>query len=241
MAIQIGPVIILHERRIRVTFTAALAIGAFTSIAYYSVTSLSGQAVSPSVVAAYVVANSSHVVELVLGADLVQGQAYRISAVGVPAQDATTTLDPSTQDATYGTAPRTVGRVKAGVSELDEVLYSRDLVFTEGDFIETVDGDLATIAGEPNLFQALERRLESNGLPWDPTYGLRAYDHVDGTGTGLLPLRGRAEAQMKADDRVSSAVARVTADQDTSSGYVEVDVKPIGAGDLAQLKIPVGL
>lgn len=240
MAIKIGPVIILHERRIRVTFTVALASGAFTSIAWYSVNSLSGQAASPSVVAAYVVANSSHVVELVLGADLVQGQAYRISAVGVPAQDATTTPNPSTQDASYGTKPQVVGRYTGGVSELEEVLYSRDLVFKGGDFVETPGGDLDTVAGAENLELALNRRALSNGLPWDPRYGLRAYDHVDGTGQGLLPLRGRAETQMKLDDRVSTVVARVTSSQDEAAGYVEIDIDPIGAGALTTLKISVG-
>lgn len=241
MAIQIGPVIILHERRIRVTFTAALAVGAFTSLSFYSVTSLSGQAASPSVVAAYIVANSPHVVELVLGADLVQGQSYQISAVGVPAQGGGgTTPDPSNQSATYGTKPQAVGPTKGGVSELDEVLYSRDLRFNDGDFVETPGGDLDTVAGNENLTNALNRRLLSNGLPWDPKYGLQAYQHVDGTGQGLLPLRGRAESQMKLDDRVSTVVARVTSDQAEAAGYVEVDVEPIGAGALTTLKIPVG-
>ena len=55
MAIALANVQIRHERRVRLIFSAALAVGAFTSTAPYTVTSLSGEAASPTVVAALTV------------------------------------------------------------------------------------------------------------------------------------------------------------------------------------------
>src|SRR5262245_28735780 len=95
MSVAFNAVVIRHERRIRLVFTNTLDMSAFTSVSYYSVTSIDGSAASPSVVRAFAVGNSPNVVELQLSLDLVQGAAYRVSAVSVLAIDATTTPNPS--------------------------------------------------------------------------------------------------------------------------------------------------
>lgn len=243
MAIALTQVQIRHERRVRLFFSASLGAGAFTSTGFYTVTSVGGEAASPSVVAALMVANSPSVVELQLAADLVQGQRYTLSAVGVPAVDLSVTPNPSSEVVYFGEAPAGLGGPqKGGVSELDELLYGRDLLFTAGDFVEDGQGDLATVAGAQNLEAALRRRALSNGLPWDASYGLRADEFVDVPIEGLLPIRSRAETQMRADDRVASAKATVETDNESGTGAVLIDVTPIGAGDaLAQIKVAVSL
>ena len=183
------------------------------------------------------------VVELQLGADLVRGQRYSFSAVGVPAAAGGATPDPSAEVGYYGEILPAPGTQAGGTSELDELLYGRDLLFLGGDFVEDGQGDLATTTGVVSLEAALRRRLEASGLPWDATYGPRVDEFVDVPIEGLLPLRGRVETQMRADDRVAKARVSIEADNDSGTGVVSVDVTPIGAGDALkaiQVAIPLG-
>lgn len=243
MAIALTNVQIRHERRVRLIFSASLAVGAFTSTAFYAVTCLSGEAASPTVAAALTVSGSPAVVELQLGADLVRGQRYSFSAVGVPAVDASTTPDPSVEVGYFGEILPSPGIQAAGVSELDELLYGRDLLFAGGDFVEDGQGDLATVSGVVSLEASLRRCATSNGLPWDPLYGVHADEFVDAPIEGLLPLRGRAEAAMRADDRVAKVRVTIETDNEAGTGVVAIDVTPIGAGDALrqiQVAIPLG-
>ena len=72
MTIALLTALVRHERRVRLEFSADLAAGAFTSLAWYSFTS-DGTAANPSAVAAYAVPNSPQTVELHLSVPLVQG------------------------------------------------------------------------------------------------------------------------------------------------------------------------
>lgn len=244
MTISLVTLVYKHERRVQLVFSTGVGAAAFTSTSPYTVTNLDGAGSSPSVVAVYLVSGSSHVVELALGADLVPGGRYQFAADGVPALDAAdgSTPTPSTTIGTFGasTAP-VITKQRGGTTELEALLYGVDLLFANGDFVEAASGDLDTIAGAANLTGALYRRAFSDGLAWDATYGLKSREYVDGTPNGLLGIRAKAEAQMRADDRVSGATAAVTADNATSQGFVSIDVKPIGVGELAKMKVPIAL
>ncbi len=243
MAIALNNVQIRHERRVRLIFSTTLAAGAFTSVAFYTVTSVSGEATSPTVIAALTVTGSPEVVELQMGADLVRGQRYTFSAVAVPAADLSTTPDPSEVVAYYGEILPSPGLQSGGVSELDELLYGRDILFDGGDFVEDGQGDLLTISGVVSLEAALRRCATSNGLPWAPEYGVHADEFVDVPIEGLLPLRGRAESAMRADDRVARVRVTIESDNEGGTGTVAIDVTPIGAGDALrqiQVAIPLG-
>lgn len=211
MSIALNAAVIKHERRIRVLFTNTLASSAFTSTSYYTVTSLDGATSSPAVVRAFAVASSPHVVELQLADDLVQGAAYTISAVGVPATDLSTTPNPSETGVRMGREPQagTAATARGPITVLEELLFGRDARWTGSDFAEAPSGDLDEISGLELMETDLTRRGLSNGLPWDPAFGLHAREFVNGSPTGMRTLRGRAIAQLLQDDRVASADAEV--------------------------------
>jgi hypothetical protein len=210
MTIALNSVVIRHERRARLIFTAALASGAFTSTSFYTVTSVDGAATPPGVAKALAISDSPNVVELQMDADLVQGAAYSFSAVGVPAVDASVTPDPSAHEARM---PREQGQVALGArrkgSDLEEVLYGRDLRWTGSDFAEAPGGDLDDTAGLEVVETDLTSRLLSDGLPWDNDFGLKGREYVDAPAPSLVELRGRAVTQLRQDDRVIAATVTI--------------------------------
>ena len=88
MSIALTAVDPRSQRRVRLVFSHALSVGAFSSLAFYSVTS-DGAGVSPAVNGAFLVPSSPNVVELSVTEDLLDGAQYTVSAVGVPATDST--------------------------------------------------------------------------------------------------------------------------------------------------------
>lgn len=229
MTIALITAIVKHERRLRLIFTNTLASGAFTSLAWYTITSADGSTGDPPVVAAYAITNSPNEVELHLGADIVQGALYAASAVGVPASDASATPDPSTAAFRVATE-RTDADIGATqqVSGLERRLYGVDLVHDGLDFVEQADGDLATTAGRQVVKADLRRALESNGLPWDPSYGLHAREHVDAPSPTLARIPALAVEQLRRDDRVESVTAEVVIESPERSF---VRTRPILIGD----------
>jgi hypothetical protein len=233
MTIELANVVIKHERRVRLLFTASLAAGAFSSLTPYSVESLDGDVAEPLVLAAYALTSDPATVELQISTPLVEGARYRFFANAVPGLDSSTTPNPSSVDGTFGAstlATRAVGVQQT--SQLDAFLYGIDLRFDGDDFAEAADGDLATIAGQPNLQAANERRAESEGLPWNPDHGIHPRQYVDSTPGGVLAMRGQAERKMRKDDRNKSVKARVETDNAKGEATCFIDVVPIGAGDL---------
>ena len=228
MTIALVTVQVRHERRIRLLFSHALASGAFTP-GLYTVTSVDGDAADPPVVAAYAVLNSPAVVELHLGADLVQGGHYRASAPGVPGTDGDTTPDPSAVGFRVGTA-RGGAELSAPrkASALERRLYGWDLVHDGNDFVETPDGDLADAAGVTVARADLRRRVESNGLPWRPSFGLHARAWVDAPAPALAQVPVLAVAEVRKDDRVLSAEAEIVF---SAEGTPMVSVRPVLVGD----------
>jgi len=236
--VQLLAVIPRHERRIRLSFNLAVAMGGFvTPPTFYTVTNTDGKGISPGVVKVFVVANSPDVVELQLDGDLVGGALYTVSAVGVPGVDASVTPNPSILPFFFGEnnpQPKPTGQ--SGISDLDAVLYGIDLLF-HGDFLETPDGDLAVVSGTTNLRESAWRRALSEGLPWTPDFGVHPREFVDATPGSLGALRGRAESQMRRDDRVKTASAILVTD--VAQAFLSISVIPIGAGQVDSLNVPL--
>jgi hypothetical protein len=190
-------------RRIRLLFDKNLAVGAFTSTAFYTVDCVDGAGVDPAVSAALAVPNVPFAVELALADDLAPGGSYTVSAVAVPAADATTTAPGSTLPLFQ--AERPPGPV-ADVSPdaLATFIFGADPTFQQ-DFLETADGDLARVSGQENAKAALVRAMVSDGLCHDPTYGAHPREYVDGPAGTIGTFPGKVQKALLRDDRVKRA------------------------------------
>lgn len=242
MAIAFVTVYVRHERRVRFLFDAALAVGAFQTLSFYSLTAVNGDAANPTIVAAYSMPDSPHTVELHLGVDLVQGVLYEAAAVGVPAAGGGTTPSPSTTRFRVGIEP---GDNDLGVprqaSALQRRMFGVDIVHDGNDFVLTPDHDLAQIAGARVVKGDLERRLLANGLPWARLFGLGARRYVDAPTPALSELPPLAVVEMLNDDRVVSATAEVLL---TNDGTSYISVRPVVIGDrlvssLGDIRAPI--
>jgi len=223
-------VVVRHERRVRLRLDAELRPAAFQSTSFYLVACVDGRAVSPAVVGALVVGADLHAIELALGADLAPGVLYEVTLAGAPTEDGV-----ATASARFRTSEAAAPPTAASADdELDALLYGVDLVHDGVDYVETADGDLASIAGLPNVEAAVRRRLLANGLPWDATYGANPRRFVDGPAGALPPLRTSLIKEALKDDRVTAADATLAPD-----GVFDVDVTPIGASAPATLRIPI--
>lgn len=224
MSISLGGVVVKHERRLRLAFSNSLASGAFVP-GLYVITSLDGRATPPVVVATFVITGAPGNVELALGGDLVQGAAYQISAIGVPATDLTVTGSDAVAPFQLPFTPG-VPNSEPKVDDGEKLLYGQDIVWNGKDFLETANGDLFVVAGANNVRLAIERRLLSEGLLWDPGYGAKPRQYVDSAAGAVGNLKANLIQQAQADDRVK----RVTVDLvlgDTESTF-EVNVDLIG-------------
>src|SRR5579859_7322911 len=207
MTIALTALYVKHERRVRLGFSENLAGGAFSTTLYTCVNT-DGGGVDPGVESVLLVANSPNFVELQLGNDLVEGARYLVTAVGVPGIDATVT-PAGTQDAFLFGSAVVPFNVEAPTSDLDALLYGTDLVHDGTDFVETPDGDLATVGGLANASGAIYRRLTGNPLPWDPDYSPNLRTYVDGAAAAAGQARGAIARNAQLDDRVSDvAVAQ---------------------------------
>jgi hypothetical protein len=228
MASLVG-VVVRHERRLRFRFDAELSPAAFQSTRFYAVTCTDGHGVSPPIAGALVVGADLHELELALGADLVDGASYEVRVAGAPTSDGQTAdgfarVRPGAQPTTGD----------ADTDDADRVLYGIDLVHDGGDYVESTDGDLATIEGLPNLEGAIARRLASDGLPWDSIYGAKPRRYVDGAVGALSTLRGALIREALNDDRVEAADATLADDDET----FDVDVTPVGTDASLTLQVP---
>lgn len=241
MAVELTSITPRGSRRLRLVFSNTLDTGAFGTPApsAYVVDNEDGRGPSPAVVAALVVGGSANNVELALDGDLVQGALYRVTALGVPATDASTSTSASDQQFRFGVAPEQADREPRS-SDADLLLYGRDIVWTGDDYLEDADGDLATLSGIANAQSALRRRLLGAPLVWAPGYSPRAREYVDIPLSGMGTLRGRIEAQALADDRVKAVRVTMIIDDDTpEDSYFEIT--PTFAGGGSPESIPVGI
>lgn len=235
MAIAFLTVNVRHERRLRLLFSANLAVGAFASVAFYTVVSADDSQVSPNVVAAQVLPGTPNAVDILLDANLVDGAIYNVSANAVPALDASVTPTPSALPIRLAQT-FTFADVEVPVGDVDALVYGEDLLFDGNDFVEGPDGDLGTITGPNNAITAMDRRVISDGLAWDDTYGPKADELVNGPPRATL-LKGRVIQQVLRDDRAAEVSVDVLVDT-TKPGdtYLNTTVKLVGSNVKRDLK-----
>jgi hypothetical protein len=230
MTITLLSAVARHERRVRLVFDGALALAAFTSTNLYAVTTADGTVVAVSGLVGLL--GMPNEIDLALGADLATGTAYGVTASGVPGADGSTTPLGTSATVRLAVPPAVPADAEITPDDVTEVLYGVDLVWANGDYVEDVAGDLATVTGPDNVQAALMRRFASDGLPWDDTYGARPRRYVDGSPLAVPNQRGALVRQARLDDRVKTA--RVTVSADASE--LEVSVQLIG--DDVVLNVP---
>lgn len=233
------------SRRIRIFFTGPLASGAFSSTTPYVVTSTSNIVSVPIVTnAVFAISTDPNAVEIEVNVDLIAGAQYTLTLTNVPTQSA-----PNFS----GTIPIYVGQPIASVatpqpnvepetSDIDLLLYGRDLYWNGSDIQETPGGDLATLWGQNNYLGAITRRVMSNGLTWDPGYGGKIQQYVDAPDVMQTPLAANVVSQARADDR--TAQASVTVQQmsgTTDGGQWSVAVQVTGTDGLQPQTINIPL
>lgn len=233
MTIELIGVIVKHERRVRLVFSSPLGAGAFGTPApvEYVIDNQDGLAPSPGVAAAIIVTSATTNVELALDTDLVQGALYVITTTGIPGADASTCTAASVERFRVGVEPRRPD-VEPKVLDADLLLFARDLVHTGIDYLETAEGDLATVGGIVNAQAAHRRRLLGSPLPWAPGYSPRARQYVDAPIAGIGGLRGVLQQQSLADDRVQSVAVRLVLDETTPEDSA-FEVTPVFIGGRA--------
>lgn len=207
------------SRRLRLVFDRQLAVSAFTSTSFYSIESVDSAGPKPAIKAALQVGGSVGCVELVLSQDLVEGGAYTITCTAVPAQDASTFT--GTHPFEFGARIQVRSNVDPVQADADSYLFGIDLVWTGEDFLETPQGDLATVGGLENVQAANNRRGKSSGLPWNADYGAKLDELVGAPPTSQLTGRGRIVEQMLRDDRNEACEVAVIYDDTAMSERVD--------------------
>lgn len=238
MAISLLSLEAKHERRIRLVFSNTLDAGAFgiPGPAYYVITSNDAKGPNPTVAAAMVVSGSPNVVELALSAALVVGGQYNVSAVGVPATDLSVTPVGSELTLQFGFSARKEN-VEPIKQDRDRLLYGIDLVWSGKDYVETADGDLDRVSGTPNVLKALNRGLESPGLPWDDSWGGKLREFVDSPSVANTPMRGSVSSQILRDPRVASV--KVSLEFEDDNTYLTADAKLVSGEPLERVTVEV--
>lgn len=221
------------NRRIRVKWTGSLAAGAFTSTTPYAVTSLDAAGFNPIVMdAVFAIAGDPASLELAVNVDWTSGGQYQVGFTAVPCADLTNftgnlvaTLPLQVQDAP-NSEPET--------SDIDLLLYGRDLAHDGSDFLEDATGDLLTTTGVELWQNALVRRMLSQGLTWDPDYSPQADEFVDAPPFFQKPLGGRIVAQALADNRTKTA-SLVIVQTPSAPGdfHFQLSVTPVSGPSIA--------
>lgn len=240
MAIVLTGIVAKHERRLALVFSAPLGIGAFgtapVTLAFFSVVSQKALGVSPPVIESIVVSGDGNSLELALGEDLVMGDTYLLSAVGVPAVAGPPTDASSNQIFLFG-VPSNNQNTEPAVSDIDVLLYGIDLVWNGLDYQETGQGDLARVSGIVNVVSALTRRVLANGLPWDASYGPYPDSYVNGPLASGLTLRGALVTQIVKDDRVKSV--KIDLSQTNDSSFFLITPKLVGSEVIGPIKVAI--
>lgn len=201
--------------RFRLRFDGALASGAFgpSSLAGYTAAeSYDGSAVAARTWAmsgAIAIISDPAAVELVLSLSVSDGAWFWvIFNAAVPAISGPPfagALSPTIRTAEKVPAPSP----EVPTSELDAIIWGEDFIFRDGRWVESSSGDMLVETGMGVAVHALERRQISEGLLWDPSYGLRPRRFVDAPTVNAPAIAGEAQAQAVADDRVVAALSVV--------------------------------
>lgn len=205
MAGAINTLMFNGSRRIRCFCTQSLGAGAFSSISYYTVTNLDGLGASPTVKAVFSIANTPGAFELAISFDLVAGALYELSVVSLPFAD-TSTFTGSIEAEVPVAANTPDPQAEPSTGDFSLYYYGRDILLSDtGDFALSPTGDLATIYGRVNWEDAILRRVISDGIPWDASYGALPSTFVNAPTQYQLPLSAKLVQQARADNRTLNA------------------------------------
>lgn len=229
MAIELTTITPKTPQRLRLAFSNSLAGGAFGAAPVFYTLTPNTALGSPTLVrAALVIIGQPSVVELALSDELQPGASYIVTAIGVPAIDASVSTVASTQQFTFAAAVNShILQVEARTDDGEVLLYGRDLIWTGSDFQETSNGDLARVSGANNAVAAVERRLFSDGLPWNSAYGAKPRQYVDAVPGVMGNLRTSLLGQAYADDRVKKVSVTYAFDTNDQINF-SVDIDLIG-------------
>lgn len=215
MSIVLTTLLIRSDTRVRLTFSGALAAGAFNA-SLYTMTDVTQSSPGPTVKAALAVSSVTNQVELVLATPLTSGDAVCANCTLVPAADSSFFTGNATSY--YGPQVDFLPNVEPAQNSSDTLVFGRDLVHNGLDYVEDATGDLAVVEGVPNVKGALFRRVLGYGLPWDQSYGPRLEDYVDGPNASAAPATGLIKRQMLADDRVTACTVSLEEDSTAAGG-----------------------
>lgn len=236
MAIVPISVIFRGPRRVRSIFSGALASGAFTTLGMYSITADDGGTNPLNIVALFAITNTASAVEFAVDSDLTSGALYTIGFTAVPGADLSTFT--GTVDSRVGLELTAQVNVEPERDDLNLLLYQRDLVFSGNDIQEDATGDLLSVSGRPNWKGAINRRVFSVGLPWDPTYGPEAEQSVDAPAPYAPAFGASVASQARLDDRTKQAVVQVIPAPGDPAGFI-VQAAITAKDDLATMTVPI--
>jgi len=223
-------------RRWRLLFSGPPSSGAFTSTSYYVVTSADNISASPNVEAVFAIATNPNTLEVSVDSDFTPGAQYTLAVTGMPAPGGAVTA--SITDRVASPVQATPANTEPEQSDLDDLLYGVDIVWNGQDIVEGSNGDLATVSGQSNFQGAIARRMASDGLTWDGSYGAKADQFVDAPSLYARPLAGLFLGQAQQDDRTQTASIGVMQDpNDNESWWFALQIT--GKDGLALPSIPL--
>lgn len=246
MAIAFTALVVRHERRIRLLFSQTLSGAAFgvglAVAALYVVACTDGSGANPGISAAIPVAHTPNGLDLALNCDLVEGGVYTVTTNAVPGADSSVSSS-DVETFTFGALAAPSLNVESSQVDIGALVYGLDLVHSGSDFVETAAGDLDTVSGVPNVQGALNRRLiDEDGIPWDPTYGAKSADYVNGPAAQGSSLVGALRRQAIADDRVESATVKYLEDpENPGDEYFPVTIALRGDNGTGVLAFPINV
>lgn len=223
MSITLDRILINSDTRVRLVFSGALASGAFAA-SLYTMSDVTLDASGPTVTAALAVSGQTNQVELVLESSLASGNTAAVNCTNVPAADLSTFT--GNLASYFGPVVTFQLNVEPEQNASDVLAFGRDLVHNGNDYVESANGDLMTVEGIPNVQGALFRRVLAYGLPWDPTFGPKLDDYVDGPNEAAAPATGLIKQQILADDRTQSCTVTLLED-DTAAGGAFFEIVPV--------------
>lgn len=226
MTFALSSVAVRSPTRIRVKYTTALTIGAY-EVFWFSVACLDSSTPDPGVRVVFMIPGLANEMELVLDTDLSPGGAYQLTSLaGIPAADGSF----SEQSVTSFNAPmpRPAPSTAVSANDVSAQLYGVDLLHDNGDFVETADGDLATITGPANAIGAAVRIGVSEALPYSANYGAQLRKYVDAPSPMARSARGDLERALRRDDRIQRVTATVGTDENDGDLTINADITLIG-------------
>jgi len=226
MTLDLLSVEVRSPRRIRLRYSLALGIGAF-STSWFSITCTDSSTADPPLTGAFLVTSDPAQLELALGLDLAPGAQYTLtSAANIPgAGGALSVLDvTSFRPPTARQAPSP----SVSSDDVRALLFGDDLAHDGDDFVETGDGDLAIISGPENAMNAVVRRALADGLPYNENYGPHLRRFIDAPAPSVRAARGNVERQARLDDRVKRATVTVLPDDNSGDITLQGTITLIG-------------